>query len=217
MHHLAKPLEKEEVKLEPDISGITVMTYDSDHHRDHEIVSSGPFRSFLLPYLSNNPQDPIAMSFVRPITNLARVQIRPLSTTARHFSLSKPVLTQGHATKKAKDPIHKDKDIQSSAVRGGSQNKNEARDNSVEDGENQPFDAARQGNTGGEKKGASAEGTGSFKDQVGGQGAGGVKKGQAEDASGESYTDMAKNALSGNFGKGAKASFPHECILVTSY
>ena len=133
------------------------------------------------------------MSFVRPITNLTKIQLRPLSTTARAYSISKPLLTQGHATKK---------DIQSSAVRGGSQNKNEARQNPTGQGEEQPFDAARQGNTGGETK--SAEGTGSFKDQVGGQGAGGVKKGAAEDASGESYTDMAKNLLSGNFGKGAK-------------
>lgn len=148
------------------------------------------------------------MSFVRPVTNLTRVQIRPLSTTARHYSLSKPVLTQGHATKKAKDPIHKDKDIQSSAVRGASQNKDEAKANSPGEGENQPFDAARQGNAGGEVK-KSAEGTGSFKDQIGGQGAGGVKKGGAEDASGESYTDMAKNLLTGNFGKGAKVSQAH--------
>lgn len=41
-------------------------------------------------------------------------------------------------------------------------------------------------------------------DQVGGQGAGGADKGEKVDAAGESYTDMAKNVLTGNFGKGAK-------------
>lgn len=150
------------------------------------------------------------MSFIRSATNLARLQLRAVPPTAsRQISISRPALVGGHATKKAKDPIHKDKDIQSSAVRGGAQNKNESRENSAEDGENEPFDAARQGNTGGEKKSASAEGTGAFKDQIGGQGAGGVKKGAEEDASGESYTDMAKNALTGNFGKGAKVSLVH--------
>jgi hypothetical protein len=60
------------------------------------------------------------------------------------------------------------------------------------------------GNKGGEMKTNSAAGTGAFKDQVGGQGAGGVEKGEKVDAAGESYTDMAKNVLTGNFGKGAK-------------
>lgn len=154
------------------------------------------------------------MSFTRPaytIARSARVQLRlPATTTitARQFSLSRPALkaheVQDHATDKAKDPIHKDKDIQSSAVRGGSQNKEEAQANDPSQGENEPFDAARQGSAGGEFKSASAAGTGAFKDQVGGQGGGGVKKGSKEDASGESYTDMAKNVLTGNFGKGAK-------------
>jgi hypothetical protein len=62
------------------------------------------------------------------------------------------------------------------------------------------------GNKGGELKTNSAAGTGAFKDQVGGQGAGGVEKGEKVDAAGESYTDMAKNVLTGNFGKGAKVS-----------
>lgn len=146
------------------------------------------------------------MSFLRPASNAARAHLfRPLSTTSRQFSLSKPVLTQGHATKKAKDPIHKDKDVQSASVRKGEQSKDQAQSNPASQGENEPLDAARQGSAGGETK--SAAGTGSFKDQVGGQGSGGVKKGAEEDASGESYTDMAKNALSGNFGKGAKVSY----------
>jgi hypothetical protein len=50
----------------------------------------------------------------------------------------------------------------------------------------------------------SAAGTGAFHDQVGGQGAGGAVEGEKVDAAGESYTDMAKNVLTGNFGKGAK-------------
>jgi hypothetical protein len=112
--------------------------------------------------------------------------------------------SQGHATQKAEDPIHKDKDIQSSAVRGGKQNKQEAQSNPSKDGEDQPFDAARQGNKGGEMKRMSAAGTGAFHDQVGGQGAGGAVEGEKVDAAGESYTDMAKNVLTGNFGKGAK-------------
>lgn len=149
------------------------------------------------------------MSFLRPATQIARTQLR--STNARTFTRFSPALkadttpsTQGHATKKAKDPIHKDKDIQSSAVRGGEQNKDEARANPTKDGEDQPFDAARQGNKGGELKTNSAAGTGAFMDQVGGQGAGGAKEGEKVDAAGESYTDMAKNVLTGNFGKGAK-------------
>ena len=35
-----------------------------------------------------------------------------------------------------------------------------------------------------------------------------MKKGGEEDASGESYTDMAKNLLTGNFGKNARVSPP---------
>lgn len=146
------------------------------------------------------------MSLLRPASNVARAHLfRPLSTTSRQFSLAKPVLTQGHATKKARDPIHKDKDVQSASVRGGEHSKSQAQASPRGEGEEEPFDAARQGNTGGEAK--AAEGKGSFKDQVGGQGSGGVKEGAKVDASGESYTDMAKNALSGNFGKGAKVSF----------
>jgi len=149
------------------------------------------------------------MSFLRPATQIARTQLR--STNARTFTRFTPTLkadttpsTQGHATQKAKDPIHKDKDIQSSAVRGGKQNKEEAQSNPSKNGEEQPFDAARQGNTGGELKTNSAAGTGAFMDQVGGQGAGGAQEGEKVDAAGESYTDMAKNVLTGNFGKGAK-------------
>ena len=161
------------------------------------------------------------MSFLRPATQIARTQLR--STSARTFTRFTPTLkakadttpsTQGHVTQKSEDPIHKDKDIQSSAARGGKQNKEEARANPAKSGEDQPFDAARQGNKGGELKTNSAAGTGAFMDQVGGQGAGGAKEGEKVDAAGESYTDMAKNVLTGNFGKGAKVSLiqPGETI-----
>lgn len=154
------------------------------------------------------------MSFARPAYALARtrVSVRAPATSARQFSLSRPALkargAQDHATDKAKDPIHKDKDIQSSAVRGGQQNKGDAQSQPASQGENEPFDAARQGNTGGEFKTASAAGTGPFKDQVGGQGAGGVKEGKKENAPDESMTDKAKNALSGkrSFHSSARAS-----------
>jgi hypothetical protein len=149
------------------------------------------------------------MSFLRPATQIARTQLR--STNARTFTRFTPTLkadttpsSQGHVTQKSEDPIHRDKDIQSSAVRGGKQNKEEARANPAKSGEDQPFDAARQGNKGGELKTNSAAGTGAFMDQVGGQGAGGAVEGEKVDAAGESYTDMAKNVLTGNFGKGAK-------------
>ena len=149
------------------------------------------------------------MSFLRPAANIARTQLR--SNLTRSFTRSTQAFkadttpsTQGHVTRKSKDPVHKDKDIQSAYARSGEQNKQEAQNNNPSEGEDQPFDAARQGNTGGELKTNSAAGTGAFKDQVGGQGAGGVKEGEKVDAAGESYTDMAKNALTGNFGKGAK-------------
>jgi len=158
------------------------------------------------------------MSFLRPATQLARTQLR---SNTRSFTRFTPLLkadttpsTQGHVTQKSKDPVHKDKDIQSSAARGGEQNKQEARSNPSKDGEDQPFDAARQGNKGGEMKINSAAGTGAFMDQVGGQGAGGAKKGEKVDAAGESYTDMAKNVVTGNIGKGAKVSFNYKQSVV---
>jgi hypothetical protein len=151
------------------------------------------------------------MSFLRPATNIARTHLR--SNLTRSFTRSTPIFkadttpsSQGHVTQKSEDPIHKDKDIQSANARAGKENKAQAQNNNAADGENQPFDAARQGSKGGEMKRNSAAGTGAFMDQVGGQGAGGVKKGEKVDAAGESYTDMAKNVLTGNFGKGAKVS-----------
>jgi hypothetical protein len=152
------------------------------------------------------------MSFLRPATQLARTQARSTTIAARAFARNNSSFkadttpsTQGHVTRKSKDPIHTDKDIQSSYARSGDKNKKEAQAGNG-DGENQPFDAARMGNKGGELKINSAAGTGAFKDQVGGQGAGGAQKGEKVDAAGESYTDMAKNVLTGNFGKGAKVS-----------
>lgn len=111
-------------------------------------------------------------------THLLARSIRPASVPARSLHLSaprlasntagagdKPDLSQGHATKKAEDPAHKDYDVQSASVRAGK----DAKAKSGPDDAGEPFDAARQGSTGGGKKKGQDGKTGAFMDQVGGQ------------------------------------------------
>jgi len=117
-------------------------------------------------------------------------------------------MTQGHATKKAFDPGHKDYDVQSAAVRSAKNAKEHSED---VDGSAQPLDAARQGqgksgnalDGGGKSKAGGGEtaGKGPFMDQVGGQEGSNpesdVTVGKKEDVAGESWTDAAKKTLQG--------------------
>ena len=123
-------------------------------------------------------------------------QLRSISTT-RWLLADSPQSSQGHATRKVNDPMHKDADIQSSAAKSGMENKNDARSSTGTAG-NQPHDAARQGNTGGESK--DAEGTGSFKDQIGGQPGEGKagEKGGKEKTGADTLMGKFKDALGGS-------------------
>ena len=107
---------------------------------------------------------------------------------------TKPDTSQGHAVDKAKQPLHKDGDVQSAAVRAGADAKDKSGSRS---GESEPFDAARQGHTGGETK--EGEGSGPFKDQVGGQDVKtkgpGVKMGKEEVAAGGNIRETIVNSF----------------------
>lgn len=110
-----------------------------------------------------------------------------------------PASTQGHATDKAHQTLHKDSDVQSAAVRAGQDAKDKAETKS---GEDEPFDAARQGSTGGEVKGHGTA-RGAFKDQVGGQDeeekGQGVVKGKSTPAAGYNITETVANKVKGGF------------------
>lgn len=142
-------------------------------------------------------------SILRAIPSTAvRSVSRPLSTTAiarASKPAHEPASTQGHTVDKAHTTLHKDADIQSAATRAGQDAKDKAETKTS--GEDEPFDAARQGQPGGESKGHGA--TGSFRDQVGGQdepqkGAGAVK-GDAETAAGYNVTETVANKVKDGF------------------
>lgn len=94
----------------------------------------------------------------------------------------KPQTTQGHTTTKSHGL-----DVQNDNANAGQAQKAQ----SGGDGANQPIDAARMG--GGEAK--PGVGKGAFKDQVGGQGSGGVEKGGKTDVPEGGWTGKIKNAL----------------------
>nr|XP_019044375.1 hypothetical protein I302_07659 [Kwoniella bestiolae CBS 10118]OCF23305.1 hypothetical protein I302_07659 [Kwoniella bestiolae CBS 10118] len=144
---------------------------------------------------------------------LARFIRAPISTPIRSFSVTSqslnkgPPTTQGHSTNKAHQTGHSDGDVQSASVRAGQNAKSNASSPSAQ-GEAQPFDAARQGSSGGTAKPSEAKAevkdegqAGSFKDQVGGQdeAAPGVEFGKTETAPGGSYTDSVKETLNKGF------------------
>lgn len=135
-------------------------------------------------------------------------------TPARPYRLSRglcaslPTLTtpssQGHATRKSSDPSHKNKDVQSASVTAAAESKASSRSGSGKGhGADQPFDAARQGGSGGEsKRGSEGRGPGkgwegSMKDQVGGQRGGASRKGGKEGAAGESIPETIANKVRG--------------------
>jgi hypothetical protein len=132
----------------------------------------------------------------------------PLLTRSLHFTptaqASKPAhepkSSQGHAVDKAHTLGHRDSDVQSASVRAGQDAKNKA-DSSDASGANDPLDAARQGQAGGERK--KATGTGALKDQVGGQdvpGKGpGVEFGKEEVAAGGTITETIKSTIASGF------------------
>ncbi|EIW71875.1 hypothetical protein TREMEDRAFT_60798 [Tremella mesenterica DSM 1558] len=113
-------------------------------------------------------------------------------------SLLKTPNSQGHATDKASS-LHGNKNVQSASVQGGREAKEDTNSGTEHD---EPFDAARQAGQGGQSKpgkqgkGAGEGEQGSMKDQVGGQGGGGVVKGGNELASGGSIGDSIKNTFS---------------------
>ncbi|KAK6909636.1 hypothetical protein I203_103657 [Kwoniella mangroviensis CBS 8507] len=142
----------------------------------------------------------LAGSLKAPIT-----PIRSFSSTARSLQKGPPT-TQGHSTDKAHQTGHSDGDVQSASVRAGQNAKDNA--SPTAQGEAQPFDAARQGSSGGTAKSSEAKAevkdpgqAGSFKDQVGGQdeSAPGVEFGKTEKAPGGSYTDSVKETAKSGF------------------
>lgn len=91
-------------------------------------------------------------------------------------------------------------DVQNAAAQAGKETNEHS--SSEPSGKDQPFDAARQGGTGGEVKG-NKEGKGPFNDQVGGQdGEGvGVKMGKKETSEGGSMASSVKNMAQNLLGK----------------
>ncbi|WVQ72957.1 hypothetical protein IAR50_002519 [Cryptococcus sp. DSM 104548] len=134
------------------------------------------------------------LTLSRPITRA--VQPRLLSTTPARLNKGPPT-TQGHTSNKGTD------DPQATSARAGEAEKQ----SSSGSGEAQPFDAARQGGSGGEAKGSKSQETsgvgkgqsGAFKDQVGGQeGSGsGVSYGGQEPAAENTTTQGLKNTNQG--------------------
>ncbi|WWC91496.1 uncharacterized protein L201_006442 [Kwoniella dendrophila CBS 6074] len=136
----------------------------------------------------------------------APISARSFSVTAGRFNKGPPT-TQGHSTDKAHQAGHTDGDVQSASVRAGQNAKSNSESPSSQ-GQAQPFDAARQGSTGGTAKPSEAKAevkdegqAGAFKDQVGGQdeSAPGVEFGKKENAAGGSYTDGIKETVLGGF------------------
>nr|XP_018260662.1 uncharacterized protein I303_06377 [Kwoniella dejecticola CBS 10117]OBR82820.1 hypothetical protein I303_06377 [Kwoniella dejecticola CBS 10117] len=139
--------------------------------------------------------------------SLPSAYTRPFSLSARSLNKGPPT-TQGHSTDKAHQTGHTDGDVQSASVRAGQNAKSDATSSPTAQGDAQPFDAARQGSTGGTAKPSEAKAevkdegqAGSFKDQVGGQdeSAPGVDFGKKENAAGGSYTDGIKEGIKGGF------------------
>ncbi|OCF32244.1 hypothetical protein I317_06472 [Kwoniella heveanensis CBS 569] len=133
---------------------------------------------------------------------------------ARSFSIAAsrlqkgPPLSQGHSTDKAHQTGHTDGDVQSASVRAGENARDKA--DASSSGDAQPFDAARQGSSGGTAKPSEAKGdakdagqAGALKDQVGGQdeAAPGVEFGKKEEAAGGTFTvgDSIKKTVAGGF------------------
>ena len=101
--------------------------------------------------------------------------------------------SQGHATGKSEKTLHKDADVQSASVKAGRSAKKASEGSASE--EHQPFDVARQGGSGGTSK--SAEGTGSFKDQVGGQEGGAGVMGGTEKTGDQTVLGKLKDTFGG--------------------
>jgi hypothetical protein len=138
------------------------------------------------------------------IRSIARTTVRP-ATGSRSIHLStplyaskpahEPISTQGHTTDKSQQPLHRDSDVQSAAVRAADDARADAAGKSS--GDNEPFDAARQGNADGNAKGVGAKGA--FKDQIGGQDepqkGPGVTKGKSRPAAGYNIRETLKNTV----------------------
>ena len=116
-------------------------------------------------------------------------------------------MTQTHVTHKSRDPIHQDSDVQSASTRAARDQRTKA-EKGESSGEDEPFDAARQGSTGGQVKQSSAQAehkgdpiSGSFKDQVGGQDerdkGPGVEAGGKESASRTGLGETIKDTFDG--------------------
>ena len=144
---------------------------------------------------------------LRTFTQSAPRRAHPLLTRSLHFTpvfhaskpAHEPASSQGHVVDKSKDSIHRDSDVQSAAARGGQHEKQDAKSSAL--GSDQPFDAARMGNKGGESK--PAQGEGPWKDQVGGQdipGKGkGAEMGGEQVAAGATITETIKSTISSGF------------------
>ena len=160
----------------------------------------------------------------RPTLKAVLIQPRPvcrtfLSSPLRTAHSPDKPLSQGHATSKSQETLHKDADIQSASVRAGRDAKADASKNPS--GDDAPLDAARQGGADGSAKetaDASQEKVhgdrgkaGSFQDQVGGQDqpdkGPGVLGGGKEQASRGSIGDSIKQSLGfGDANKSRKVS-----------
>jgi hypothetical protein len=129
-------------------------------------------------------------------------------------------MTQGHSTEKSKDWLHQDGDVTSAAERAARNEKEDAK--KPGSGENQPMDAARQGQSSGESKITSAQEeqiakdggmAGSFKDQVGGQDmrdkGKGVEWGGQEETAGGSTGDSIKKGFEKLTGKDVSPLLEH--------
>ncbi|WWC71809.1 uncharacterized protein I206_105768 [Kwoniella pini CBS 10737] len=144
-----------------------------------------------------------------PYTRALKAPISARSFSVSAFNLNKgPPTSQGHSTDKSHQTGHSDGDVQSASVRAGQNAKSNASPSSK--GEDQPFDAARQGSTGGTSKPSKAQSeesdkgeSGAFADQIGGQdeNSPGVEFGEKENAAGGSYTDGIKEGIQGGFDK----------------
>ncbi|WRT70433.1 uncharacterized protein IL334_007431 [Kwoniella shivajii] len=143
--------------------------------------------------------------------SVTRALRAPVSTRAFSVSTARcnkgPPTTQGHSTEKSQQIGHSDGDVGSASVRAG-QNAKSNSEKGKAPGKDQPFDAARQGSTGGTAKPSEAKGdakdkgqAGALKDQVGGQdeAAPGVEFGKTETAAGGSYTDSVKETVNAGF------------------
>ncbi len=165
-------------------------------------------RSLILTMYALRPATSPLSAIVR-LTRTLHTTPQPLASQPE--SASKPQMTQTHSTRKSQDPMHKDADIGSGYVRAGRSAREGAESSSS--GEAEPFDAARQGNPGGEVKQSTAQSdvagtgdarmSGSFKDQVGGQDerdkGPGVFSGEKERAAAHGLGQTMGDSIKGSF------------------